>query len=65
MSNIDAWRYVTDNWNTPTWKEIREDIKTVLGLDSRVGMCNGMLVSRTGSRGMDEFIKRLNGRNGK
>lgn len=60
MSYIDAWSYITNNWNVTTWHAIPENVKSVLNLDSRLGMCNGMLVSKNGSDGMREFITRLN-----
>jgi hypothetical protein len=60
MSNIQAWEYILNNWNCVTWNPIPQNVKDALHLDARLGLCSGMLVTRTGSLGMSEFINRMN-----
>ena len=56
----NAWKFILDNWNTPTWKALPQGIKLTLGLHSAIGVCSGMLITRTGANGSNDFINRLN-----
>ena len=56
----NAWRFIFDNWHTSTWQALPQGIKLTLGLHSAIGLCSGMLVTRTGANGSQEFINRLN-----
>ena len=56
----NAWKFILDNWNTPTWKALPQGIKLTLGLHSAIGVCSGMLITRTGASGSQDFISRLN-----
>jgi hypothetical protein len=60
MSNMDAWQFIINNWNCKEWTPIPQNVKDTLHLDSRLGFCGGMLVSKQGSQGMQEFIDRMN-----
>ena len=60
ISYMEAWGWIIREWNCPSWKGIREDIKLVLGFDSRVGMCHGQLVSQAGARGINATVTWLN-----
>jgi hypothetical protein len=60
MSYMDAWKYIIDNWHVTEWIPIPQNIKDVLKLDSRVGLCSGMLVTRNASLGLSDFINRMN-----
>jgi hypothetical protein len=64
MSSMQAWKFIIDNLSSAKWIPIPEEVKGVLHLDSRVGLYNGMLVSKQGSQGMEEFIKRMNSKKG-
>lgn len=60
MQKKVAWEWVFAHWHTPVWKPIPADVKSALGLDGRLGVYGGMLVSRAGSSGVSSFITRLN-----
>lgn len=60
MSTIQAWQEIFHSWGGKDWKPIPENIRVILNLDSRLGMCHFSLVTRTGANGMNEFIERLN-----
>jgi len=60
MSSTAAWGWIFAHWHTPVWKPIPQDVKDALGLDGRLGVYGGMLVSRAGASGMSEFVARLN-----
>ena len=56
----NAWKFILDSWNTSTWKALPQGIKLTLGLHSAIGVCSGMLITRTGANGSNDFINRLN-----
>ena len=60
MTQFEAWQYINRNWFISQWQEIPANIKQVLGLDSRLGMLGGMLVTRKASEYANIFIRNLN-----
>lgn len=56
----NAWRFIFDNWHTTIWISLPQGIKNTLALHPAIGLCSGMLVTRTGANGSQEFINRLN-----
>jgi len=60
MTTLEAWQYIVNNWYAPQWRPIPQEIQRVLGLDSRLGMCGGMLVTRNGSERINQFIRAMN-----
>ena len=56
----NAWKFIFDSWHCNDWRPIPQNIKLTLSLHNQIGMCNGMLVTRTGASGSQEFINRLN-----
>lgn len=62
MEYIQAWKWITDHWGCASWMGIREDVRTAIGLDARVGMCHGQLVTQQAARGMQVFINNINNR---
>ena len=42
------------------WEPLPQGIKSTLGLHSAIGVCSGMLITRTGANGSNDFINRLN-----
>jgi hypothetical protein len=57
---LQAWQWITSRWNCPSWIGIPDDKKKTIGLDPRVGMCHGSLVTQGAAKGMNEFINRMN-----
>lgn len=60
MSTIQAWQWIFANWGGKTWKQIPLEIQKVLNLDSRLGVCNFSLVSKTGAKGIETCVNWLN-----
>jgi len=56
----NAWSFIFSNWHCTQWSSLPQGIKLTLGLHSAIGICSGMLVTRTGANGSQEFINRLN-----
>jgi len=55
-----AWQWILDNWNCQQWNRIPSNVQKVLNLDTRLGICGGMLISQNAARGINEFILRMN-----
>lgn len=55
-----AWQYILDNWACQEWKALPHEIKAILKLNPSIGICNGMLVTKTGAAGLTEFITKMN-----
>jgi hypothetical protein len=60
----NAWAFIFQNWHALQWVPIPTGIKLTLGLHSSLGMCSGMLVTRTGAAGLNDFILRMNAKRG-
>lgn len=60
MTTLDAWQYIVSNWYTSHWIPVPDAVKSALGLDTRLGLYSGMLVSRAGAQGITEFVSRIN-----
>lgn len=60
----DAWRTVLNAMLSSglTWAALPAEAKRVLGIHQSLGVCSGMLVTRVGASGLNEFIHRLNRR---
>jgi len=56
----NAWKFIFESWNCVEWKPLPQSVKLTLNLHSAIGVCSGMLVTRTGANGSQEFINRLN-----
>lgn len=65
MTQLQAWTYIVNNWHCPNWQPIPQDVSRVIGLDSRLGMTGGMLVTRNGAKGVISFVNQLNSRKDK
>lgn len=59
---MDCWRRLINLWHCSEWTNIPDEIQSVLHFDTRLGMFNGMLVTRAGAGGIQEFVKRMNAR---
>jgi len=59
---IACWKKLTSAWHCNSWTSIPEEIQSVLKFDTRLGMFNGMLVTKAGASGIEEFVKRMNSR---
>jgi len=62
MTVMQAWQWITSRWCATTWTPIDPDVRTILRLPALLGMAHGMLVTRAGANGSQEFIKRINTR---
>jgi len=60
MSNLDAWQYIINHWNCVNWQALPLQVTKALGLDSRLGICGGMLVTRIGNNGIVQTVKAMN-----
>ena len=60
MTTFLAWQWIFNNWGNPNWIPIPVDVRDILNLDSRLGICHFSLVTKIGAQGMNEFIERLN-----
>lgn len=58
--HANAWRFIFDAWNCNEWKSLPQQIKHTLGLHESIGVCSGVLVTRAGAKGLNEFIVRMN-----
>lgn len=59
MTVIDAWKKLF-NLSSVEWQRIPDDIRCVLNLDSRLGICAGVLCTKPAYTGMTRFVNRLN-----
>ena len=57
---VTAWAWIVREWNTVAWKGIPDYVRIPLGLDSRLGMCHGSLVSQAGAKGINQFVNDMN-----
>lgn len=46
MSTLDAWQWLKENWNNPNWTAIPCNVRQAIGIDSRVGIYSGVLVTK-------------------
>jgi len=60
MTTIEAWNYIINNWYCYEWQAIPQTVQNVLNLDSRLGMCGGMLVTKKSAQGTLEFVQNMN-----
>lgn len=65
MSTIQAWQYIVNNWHSPDWQPIPQEVKQILHLDSRLGMSGGMSVTRNGADRIAQFVNDMNKKRGK
>jgi hypothetical protein len=50
MSYMEAWNWIRNNWSTPTWKPIPNNVSSVIGLNKHIGIYNATLVTMTGAK---------------
>lgn len=62
MKAFEAWRWIVANWNCVAWRGIPDHVRLATGLDARLGMCHGCLVTQHAAKGMNEFVSRMNER---
>jgi len=62
MTPMQAWEWITQRWGSTTWVPIDPAVRKILCLPDSLGLAHGMLITRTGANGSQEFIKRLNAR---
>lgn len=55
-----GWDWIMENWFSPTWVACPQWVKTELKLHPALGVCSGMLITRSSAIGLDEFIQRVN-----
>ena len=60
MTIKEAWDNLFRLSSGNKWISIPEDIKRVLGLDSRLGVYNGILCTYPGYIGISRLINKLN-----
>lgn len=60
MTHAQAWEWITSHWMTPAWRGIPSNVREVLNLHNKVGVCNGSLVTQESAKGMREFINNIN-----
>lgn len=59
MSPLDAWHKLF-SLSSSDWQRIPEDVRIALDLDSRLGICAGMLCTYPAYTGTTRFVNRLN-----
>ena len=62
MTHIEAWHWITEHWSGGTWRPVPANVRIILSLPEGLGMCSGMLITRTAALGIMEFVNRLNHR---
>jgi hypothetical protein len=60
MSHFDAWQWIIGNWHSQEWQAIPDNVRSILNLDSRLGMFNGMLITHVSAIGVREFVQKMN-----
>jgi hypothetical protein len=60
MSITDAWKQIFSLSSGNKWNRIPDDLKKIVGLDSRVGIFGGMLCTQNAANGTIQFLNRLN-----
>lgn len=55
-----GWSWILENWFSPTWIACPQWVKTELKLHPALGVCSGMLITKSSAAGLDEFIHRVN-----
>lgn len=58
----NAWNFVFSAWHTTEWKPLPQNIKSILGFSSSLGVCSGMLITETAANGIKEFVNKMNNR---
>lgn len=58
----NAWAFIFNKWNCSEWIPLPREIKAILALPDSIGVCSNQLVTRTGAKGMIDFINRMNNR---
>lgn len=58
----NAWAFIFGKWACNEWQPLPREIKAILALPDNIGVCSNQLVTRTGAKGMIEFITRMNNR---
>ena len=58
--HANAWAFIFNAWNCTEWRSLPQETKRILGLHESIGVCSGMLVTRAGAKGLNEFIIRMN-----
>ena len=58
----NAWRFVLQAMlaSGNTWQSLPESVKRTTGLHMSIGVCSGMLVTRVGANGSQDFVNRMN-----
>ena len=64
MNNMQAWQWIIQNWNCKEWQRIPANVQTALNLDTRLGICGGMLITQSAAMGINLFIDRMNRKRG-
>jgi len=60
MTIIEAWKRIFQLSSGNKWNRIPDDLKKIVGLDSRVGIFGGMLCTQNAANGTIRFLDRLN-----
>ena len=60
MNVILAWNTVFRLSTGNEWVKIPAEISGYLGLDSRLGICGGVICTRIGARGILRAVQRIN-----
>lgn len=60
MTEIQAWQQIFSLSRGSQWQAIPENLKRFLGLDSRIGICGGLLITKHSAEYANAFITRVN-----
>jgi hypothetical protein len=60
MTIISAWQEIFKLSYGNTWQAIPQNVKREIGLDSRLGICGGIICTQVSAKGASDFINRLN-----
>jgi hypothetical protein len=60
MTYLEAWRWITSRWGTPTWTPIPKAIRKAACLRSDLGMVGFTLCTRAGAKGGARVQEKLN-----
>jgi hypothetical protein len=60
MNDIQAWHEIFRLSYGNKWQSIPQKLAQQIGLDSRLGICGGIICTHVSAKGASDFINRLN-----